>query len=64
MREFAVRVALGCSTRRLLQQLSAEVLTVFACGGMAGLAIAFGLLRGFTAWSPFGVLPPGGVLLT
>jgi predicted permease len=63
MREFAVRVALGCSTRRLLQQLSAEVLTVFACGGMAGLAIAFGLLRGFTAWSPFGVLPPGGVLL-
>jgi predicted permease len=62
-REFAVRVALGCGARRLLQQLSAEVLATFVCGGVAGLAIAFGLLRAFTAWSPFGVLPPGGVSL-
>jgi putative ABC transport system permease protein len=63
LREFAVRVALGCSTRRLLQQLSAEVLTIFAWGGIAGVAIAFCLLRIFIAWSPFGVLPPGGVSL-
>jgi predicted permease len=62
-KEFAVRVALGCGTRRLLQQLSAEVLTIFACGGIFGLAIAIGLLRAFAAWSPFGVLPPGGLSL-
>jgi predicted permease len=62
-REFAVRVALGCGTPRLLQQLSAEVLTIFACGGIAGVVIALGLLRAFTAWSPFGVLPPGGLSL-
>jgi predicted permease len=62
-REFAVRVALGCSARRLLQQLSAEILAIFAFGGMVGLVIAFGLLRAFVAWSPFGVLPAGGVSL-
>jgi len=62
-KEFAVRVALGCSPRRLVQQLSAEILAVFALGGIAGLAIAFGLLPVFVAWSPFGVLPPGGVSL-
>ncbi len=63
MREFAVRVALGCGTGRLLQQLSVEVLTIFAFGGIAGLAIAMGLLRGFAAWNPFGVLPAGGFSL-
>jgi len=62
-KEFAVRVALGCNTRRLLQQLSVEVLTIFAIGGFAGLAIALGLLRGFAAWNPFGVLPPVGFSL-
>jgi predicted permease len=62
-KEFAVRVALGCGTRRLLQQLSAEVLTIFVLGGLTGLLIAFGLLRMFAAWSPFDVLPPGGLPL-
>jgi predicted permease len=62
-KEFAVRVALGCSTKRLLQQLTAEILTIFAFGGMAGLLLAFGLLRLFTAWSPFGILPAGGFSL-
>jgi predicted permease len=61
--EFAVRVALGCGTRRLLQQLSAEILTIFFLGGALGLLVAFGLLRIFAAWSPFGVLPPGGLSL-
>src|ERR1700722_2119364 len=62
-KEFAVRVALGCSTTRLLQLLTAEILTIFVFGGLAGLLLAFGLLRMFTAWSPFGVLPPGGFSL-
>lgn len=62
-REFAVRVALGCSTRRLLQQLTAEVLAIFAFGGMLGLLIAVYVVQLFTAWSPFGILPPGGISL-
>jgi ABC-type antimicrobial peptide transport system permease subunit len=44
-KEFAVRVALGCGTRRLLQQLTAEILTIFVLGGLMGLLLAFGLLR-------------------
>jgi predicted permease len=59
--EFAVRVALGCGTQRLLQQLTAEILTLFALGGVTGLLLAFALLRMFATWSPFGVLPPGGL---
>lgn len=62
-KEFAVRVALGCGTRRLFQQLTAEILTIFVLGGLMGLLLAFGLLRMFAAWSPFGVLPPGGLSL-
>jgi predicted permease len=62
-REFAVRVALGSGTWRLLQQLSAEVLVLFVVGGMAGLLIAFVLVRIFVTWNPFTVLPPGGISL-
>jgi putative ABC transport system permease protein len=59
--EFAVRIALGCSPSRLLQQLSMEVLLLFAFGGAAGLLVALALVRIFVASDPFGVLPPGGV---
>ena len=62
-KDFAVRVALGCGTRRLLQQLTAEILIIFAFGGAVGLLVAFALLRVFATWSPFGVLPPGGLSL-
>jgi predicted permease len=62
-KEFAVRVALGCGAGRLFAQLTAEITTIFAFGGLVGLAIAFGLLRMFTAWSPFGILPAGGLSL-
>jgi predicted permease len=62
-KEFAVRVALGCGIRRLLQQLTAEILTIFVLGGLLGLLLAFGLLRMFAAWNPFEVLPPGGLSL-
>lgn len=62
-REFAIRVALGSRTGRLLQQLTAETLVLFVLGGIAGLAIAFVLVRIFVVWSPFGVLPPGGISL-
>src|SRR5579864_873847 len=35
--EFAVRLALGCGARRLLQQVTTEVLLLFVCGGTLGL---------------------------
>ncbi|MBV9435553.1 MAG: ABC transporter permease [Acidobacteria bacterium] len=62
-KEFAVRVALGSGIGRLLQQLTVEILVLFLLGGLAGLALAFALVRVFVAWNPFGVLPPGGVHL-
>ena len=61
--EFAVRMALGCGTKRLLQQLTGEILIIFVLGGLIGLVVAFALLKMFAAWSPFGVLPPGGFSL-
>jgi putative ABC transport system permease protein len=62
-REFAVRVALGCGRSRLLQQLTTEVLVLFTAGGAFGLLIAWLFVRVFVAWSPFEVLPPGGISL-
>ncbi len=59
--EFAVRVALGCSVRRLLQQLTTEVLVLFALGGILGLLLAFACVKSFVTANPFGVLPPNGV---
>jgi len=59
--EFAVRVALGCSVRRLLQQLTTEVLVLFTLGGALGLLLALACVRAFVTANPLGVLPPGGV---
>lgn len=59
--EFAVRVALGCSPMRLLQQITLEILALFLIAGAAGLGLAVGLVKGFVAVNPFDVLPPGGI---
>jgi predicted permease len=59
--EFAVRVALGCSVSRMLQQLTSEVLVLFALGGALGLAVAFGCVKAFITANPFGLLPSGGI---
>lgn len=61
VREFAVRMALGCSRARLLQQISIEILALFLLAGMAGVGGAAALVRLFVAENPFGVLPPGGI---
>jgi predicted permease len=61
--EFAVRIALGCSVPRLLQQLTTEVLVLFGLGGALGLLVAFGCIRAFVTANPFGVLPTGGVAI-
>jgi predicted permease len=59
--EFAVRLALGCSARRLLEQLTTEILLLLLSAGALGLAIAVVLLHGFAFLNPMGVLPPGGI---
>ncbi len=59
--EFAVRVALGCSPLRLLQQITLEIIVLFLLAGLAGLAIAAALVKWFVAANPFGMLPPGGI---
>jgi putative ABC transport system permease protein len=56
-REFAIRAALGSSARRLLVQLFVENLVLYGISGALGLLIAFGSVRGFIAWNPFGALP-------
>ena len=56
-KEFAIRAALGSSARRLLVQLLVENLVLYAISGGLGLVIAFGSVRGFIAWNPFGTLP-------
>jgi putative ABC transport system permease protein len=56
-KEFAIRTALGSSARRLLAQLLVENLVLYAISGGLGLLIAFGSVRGFIAWNPFGALP-------
>lgn len=56
-KEFAIRAALGSSTRRLLVQLLVENLVLYGISGALGLLIAFGSVRGFIAWNPFGALP-------
>lgn len=56
-KEFAVRAALGSSARRLLTQLLVENLLLYGISGTLGMLVAFGSVRGFIAWNPFGVLP-------
>ena len=56
-KEFAIRAALGSSTRRLLVQLLVESLVLYGISGALGLLIAFGSVRGFIVWNPFGALP-------
>src|SRR3984885_1567173 len=56
-KEFAIRAALGSSAHRLLVQLLVENLVLYGISGPMGLLIAFGSVRGFIAWNPFGALP-------
>lgn len=55
-RELAVRGALGATRRNLVTQLTVESLVLAFGGGLAGVALAFAGVRGFTLLEP-GILP-------
>ncbi len=63
-REFAIRTALGSSARRLLLQLTIENLVLYGISGILGLLIAYGSVRGFVSWNPFGVLPARAITVS
>jgi len=43
--EFAVRTAIGAGRSAIIRQVLVESITLFLCGGMAGLALASGLVH-------------------
>ena len=53
--EFAVRLALGASRRRLIAQAVAESAPVLALGGVMGVVVAFWIVRGFVLSAPDGL---------
>jgi putative ABC transport system permease protein len=54
-RELAIRAALGAGRGRLVRQLLAESLVLALAGAIAGVAIAFGLVRVLVSLAPSGV---------
>src|SRR5579875_884497 len=61
--EFAIRVSLGASGWRLGRQLLSEAALLALAGGIAGLAIAWVLIRAIPALVPSAVIPTGSIEL-
>jgi predicted permease len=55
--EISIRLALGAKRRQLVSQLLTESVLIALCGGVAGLLIAFGVLRVLNGFKPPGDFP-------
>jgi putative ABC transport system permease protein len=54
-REIAVRSALGAGRARVVRQLVAEGLVLAGVGTLAGIALAYAIVRWLTWWAPAGI---------
>jgi predicted permease len=53
--EFALRMSIGASRSAIVRQLLAESVILSFCGGLAGAALAFGLLRSMVGLIPLDI---------
>jgi putative ABC transport system permease protein len=63
-REIAVRISLGATAGRLMQQLLTESALLAFCGGGLGLAIAWALIRAAPKFVPTNAIPGGPIALS
>ena len=56
-KEMAVRSALGATPKAIFGQLITESLLLAVCGGILGVGVGYGMLRGLIAAMPEGTLP-------